>query len=66
MLGNILILLVIAAAWYVAFSRMDKTGEGKGLRLGVLIFLAVAFAAVFLATLGFCPAQTTAVHKAIP
>lgn len=55
MIGNILFLLILAVAWYFAYSRLDRKGGNKELAYGVLIFLGVAFFVVLLATLGFCP-----------
>lgn len=66
MLGNLLFLLILAVAWYYAYTRLDRKGGNKELAYGVLIFLAIAFFATLLATLGFCPTQTAAVNRAIP
>lgn len=55
MFGNILMLLILGVSWYFAYTRLDRKGGNKEFAYGLLIFLAVAFFAVLLATLGFCP-----------
>lgn len=55
MVGNILMLIVLAVALYLAYTRLDRKGTNKELAWGLTLFLAIAFIAVLLATLGFCP-----------
>lgn len=55
MIGNIFMLVALAVALYFAYTRLDRKGANKEFAWGLTIFLAIAFLAVLLATLGFCP-----------
>lgn len=66
MVGNIILIIALAVAWYFAYTRLDRKGGNKELVYGLLIFLAIAFLLVLLATFGLFHANSVSEIHPVP